>query len=92
MTTATIPMNPELAVLARELFAFTDGQLDRPTSVDRTKFMALRGKIKNFERGKLSATDVTDLDFLYVVSTMGANRQEDFYERNDNKFTDGKEF
>ncbi len=86
------PTNPELLALHTELLAFADKQLDEPTADDRNKLMTVRGKIKNFDRTTLGEGDLKDLNFLYVESTSRANRQEDYYEGNGGKFSDGRKF
>ncbi len=82
MNTRT-PLNPALAALATELFAFAEIQLDQPTENDRQSLMRLRSKIKDFDRSGLSGADATDLSYLYVEATRCANRQENYLEKND---------
>ena len=84
-------MHPRIAELARELLALTDDPPERPTADDRMKLMVVRDKVKNLtdEPGiELSDSDETDRQYLYVVSTREANRQEAFWEQNDERWAD----
>lgn len=83
------PMHPSIAALAKKLFAITENSPPKPTERDRNKLMALRNRIKSLgeEPGiELGSSDETDRQYLYVVSTQEANRQEAFYESNGNKW------
>jgi len=82
-------MSPRIAELATQLEAFTQQQRTQPTQQDRDALMALRNKIKRLGDGggtTLTETEETDRQYLYVESTRAANEQEDFYERNGNKW------
>ncbi|MDO8572710.1 MAG: hypothetical protein Q7S11_02980 [bacterium] len=51
--------------------------------------MSIRNKVKNLcdDPGiTLGDSDERDRQYLYVISTKEANRQEDFYENNGNKW------
>ena len=84
-------MHPRIAELARELLPLTENPPAKPTRGDRDKLMAVRNKVKNLcdePDIKLSESDETDRRYLYVISTREANRQEEFYENNGNKWAD----
>ena len=78
-------MHPRIAELARELFPITKNPPAQPTKQDYDKLQTIRGRIKRLpdEAGiSLSESDETDRQYLYVVSTREANRQEEFWEKN----------
>lgn len=88
---STTAMHPLIAQLAGELMPLVDNAPARPTQADRTALMTVRNKIKNLpdtDREQLGDAGRTDLHFLYVTATQQANRQEEFYEQNGNKFAD----
>lgn len=88
MSTTDAPVSQTVADFSAKLDGFTDQQLDRPTRADRDAFMAVRDSIKDTPRDGLSEQDNRDISFLYIRSTHMANRQEDFYEANGNKFAE----
>ncbi|HEY4517345.1 MAG TPA: hypothetical protein VJI74_00460, partial [Candidatus Paceibacterota bacterium] len=82
-------MHPRIAELARVLLPMIENPVARPTSHDHSKLMTVREQIKRLpeEDGiNLSARDETDRGYLYVKSTRLANQQEDFFEKNGNKW------
>ncbi len=82
-------MHPRIAELARVLLPMTDNPVARPTLHDRQKLVAVREQIKqlpNVDGVSLTAGDETDRCYLYVEATKLANRQEEFYENNGNKW------
>ena len=88
MTTTTETVNPAIAALAQELRPLIDNAPARPTQADRDALMAVRDKIKNFDRDGLDATAQRDIAGLYVMSTQLANKQEDFWENNGEKWAE----
>ncbi len=85
----TTPVHPHIAELAKELLALTNNLPERPTAEDYGKLMSVRSNIKNFgDRPdiELSESDRTDWRGLCVIATKEANRQEEFYENNDNQW------
>ncbi|HEY4502101.1 MAG TPA: hypothetical protein VJJ20_03495 [Candidatus Paceibacterota bacterium] len=93
MTTTLAPdlstMHPRIAELARLLMPMLDNPPAKPTSQDRNALVSVREKIKRLpeEDGlNLTGRDETDRHYLYVESTRLANQQEDFYEKNGNKW------
>lgn len=90
--TTTTAMHPIIAQLAEELMPLVDEKAPaRPTRADRTALMTVRKKIKNLpdaDREQIGDAGRTDLHFLYVKATQEANRQEEFFENNGNKFAD----
>lgn len=81
-------MHARIAELGQQLQNILDNPPERPTADDRRTLMQIRDAIKNFDEEGLSDQDVTDRQGLYVLATREANRQEDFYENNDNKWAD----
>lgn len=82
-------MSPRIAELARELLALTENPSTRPTKADRNKLMAVRDNVKRLpDEVELTESEETDRRYLYVVSTREANRQEDFWEQNGEKWSD----
>mgnify|MGYP003393428728 CR=1 FL=1 len=82
-------MHPRIAELAKEILPLTENPPEKPTEADRSKLMSLRDKVKNLREESditLSDSDERDRGYLYVITTREANRQEDFYERNGNKW------
>ena len=82
-------MHPRIAELARALLPMIDNSPEKPTQVDRDALLSLRYIIKNLsDEPGIEFSDADDIDrqYLYVESTLLANRQEEYYERNGNKF------
>ncbi len=82
-------MHPRIAELAKVLLPMIENPVERPTSQDRNKLVAVREQIKrltNEDGISLSTRDNTDRHYLYVESTLLANQQEDFFEKNGNKW------
>ena len=81
--------HPSIAELATTLLAITDNPPPQPTQTDRDKLMSIRKKVKLLGDGDgvtLTEADEVDRQYLYMVATKEANRQEDFYENNGNKW------
>lgn len=80
---------PRLAELAKELATILNNPPARPTKDDRKKLVVIREQIKKLpEELKLSPVDERDQRYLYVIATKEANRQEDFFESNGNKWAE----
>ncbi|HVV39256.1 MAG TPA: hypothetical protein VHD31_02930 [Candidatus Paceibacterota bacterium] len=82
-------MHPRIAELARVLLPMIENPVARPTLLDRSKLTTVRDQIKRLPDEKdinLSDRDETDRQYLYVESTRLANRQEDFFEENGDKW------
>ena len=81
-------MDSRIATLGRELLGLIDNAPTKPTSDDRRKLMVVRNKIKDLAEIELAEADETDRVGLYVMATVAANKQEEFYEQNGNKWAD----
>ena len=82
-------MHHRIAELGRHLQAVTDDQLDKPTQADRDYMMNIRRQVKDLEEDPEitgNPDHETDRAYLYMEATKMANRQEDFYENNGNKW------
>lgn len=79
---------PRVAAMYTELSAFTGPPLDRPTRADRNAVMSWRGRLAAMRDSATTEAEKADFAALYVMGTAAANRQEDFYERNGNKFAE----
>ncbi len=82
-------MSHRVVVLAQELVQLTTNPPERPTEADRENLMNLRYRIRDL-RSEESVTEAEEnvLCGMYVMATKEANRQEDFYEKNNNKWAD----
>jgi len=81
-------IHPAIAPLAQELMLLINNAPTRPTRKDRNELVAVRDKIKHFNRAGLDETAQHDIAGLYVMATRAANQQEDYYEQNGNKWAD----
>ena len=82
-------MHPKIAEVARKLLPLTENPPAKPTKADRDKLMALRYRIRDLaEEEPWTATESADCTYLYVVATKEANRQEEFWENNGEKWAD----
>lgn len=93
MTTTFAPdvstMHPRIAQLAQLLMPMLNNPPAKPTSQDRQALVSLRqeiGWVVEHENLNLTDRDETDRQYLYVEATRLANQQEDFYEKNCNKW------
>jgi hypothetical protein len=81
-------MHPKIAEIARQLLPLTENPPARPTKADRDKLMTLRSKIKDLAEESWTAAEETDRRYLYVEATKLANKQEEFWEQNGEKWAD----
>lgn len=87
--TVDAQMHPRIAEIARQLLPLTDNPPEQPTKADRDKLMNLRYGIRDLRSAESwTADEDTGLSFLYVVATKEANRQEEFWETNGEKWAD----
>ena len=89
MTKIDTEMNSRIAEVARQLLPLTENPPARPTKADRDKLMSLRYRIRDLaEEEPWTVAEETDRQYLYVVATKEANRQEEFWEGNGEKWAD----
>lgn len=79
-------MHAQIAELGLKLQAILDNPPQRPTTSDRKTLMSIRDDIKKLAEDDLEGQDRTDQHGLYVLATVEANRQEDFWEKNGEKW------
>lgn len=82
-------MHQSIQALSNELLPLTTSSTPSFTQADRDKLMNIKKRIKNLGDGDgvtLDSQDESDRQFLYVTATQIANQQEEFYEKNGNKW------
>lgn len=82
-------MHQSIQVLSNELLSLIATSTSSFTQANRDKLMDVKKRIKKLgdnDGVTLDSQDESDRQFLYVTATQIANQQEEFYEKNGNKW------
>lgn len=80
-------MHARIVSIGTRLNAILSNPPAEPTTSDRRKLMEIRDEIKSLAEN-MTGEDEANRRKLYAQATREANRQEEFYENNGNRWAD----